>query len=215
MEKNFRNNLTTNLTWPINQENMANSNKLVEQLNSQLETINVINMYSSLFLIIVGLIGNMYALVVLVYARNKHPHIVGSTYLIILTLTNTAFLLIHFYMTTYVRIIYHFGLDYKTYLQVTTTSQLACKLLNYLRYSFRILNTMMTLSFSIERLLAVYCPLKMRSLDFNCSLNFVVSLLVSFVVPIYALFVYSLVPNDPRYHDNLKITKVISYFSMI
>lgn len=182
---------------------MKNSNDsvIIQELSEFIERYNVINMYTTMFISLVGLVGNLFALVVLVYSRHKLPRIIGKNYLILLTLTNTIFLLIQFYVTTYNRMIYHFRLS-RTF-QLLDSNLVVCKLLPYLRYAFRLMNTMLTVCISVERLLAVFRPLQVRSLDVKCAYLFRLAILVSFVLPAYLLFLTELVPNTELDYNNI------------
>ena len=169
-----------------------------------LNNYGVINMYASILLTSLGLIGNLLSLLVLIYARNKLPRIMGAKYLIILTLSNTMFLLLRFYIRTFNSMIYHFKLDYlKTY-QLLDSCVILCKTLPYLTICAKLLNTMLTLCFSLERLFAVYCPIQMRSRDSKYSSSiFVFSILFSFVIPFYMFTYTELVPNNSRKMINI------------
>lgn len=174
-----------------------------------LDRLNVINMYSTLLIIVLGFGGNMWTLAVLACSqqpprvdrrrRRRHrsmPRIAGWHYLILLTLTNTTYLFLQFYMATYIRLIRHFDIDYARTYQLYDSSPLVCKLMTYLRYSTRLLNATITVSVCLQRLLAVFSPLHIRSMHFKCSLLFKCSTLVSFLIPIYAIFLIEPVPVD-------------------
>lgn len=195
---------------------MANDVRILQNLSDLLDRIDMLNMYASLFLTALGLIGNVIALVVLVSARNKLPRLVGLNNLAFLTLVNTSFLLIQFYTYTYTRIIYHFNIDYDKTLQFFDSSQLVCKLLMYLRYTVRLLNAIFTVCFSVERLIAVYCPLRIRSLDQKCAKFFQLGVLVAVLAPSYSLYFIELVPSDAsrQVHDRFNVTKAFSFNSI-
>lgn len=196
--------------------NMTNDVRILQNLSDLLNRLDVFNMCASLFLTVLGLIANVIALVVLVSARNKLPRLVGLNNLAFLTLVNTSFLLIQFYMYTYTRIIYHFNIDYNKSLQFFDSSQLVCKLLMYLRYTARLLNVIFTVCFSVERLIAVYCPLRIRSLDQKCAKFFQLGVLVAVLAPSYSLYFIELVPSDAsrQVHDRFNVTKAFSFNSI-
>lgn len=170
---------------------------MLQDLSQYLERFNMINMYATLILTVLGLLGNMSALIVFIHARNRLPHITGAKYLIMLTVANTIFLLIQFYISTYNRFLFHFKIDYKSSLQVLDSSLFFCKSLPYLRYTARFLNASVTAFFSLERLVAVYYPLKARSLKSKCLFSLKIPLIVSFILPCYTIFLTELVPNSP------------------
>lgn len=171
-------------------------NAMLTQLTMYLESYNAINLFTTLFLTVFGILGNLFACVVLLFSKQKLPRIIGVNYLVMLTLINTWFLLVQFYIGTYNRLIYFFDIDYQKSLQFLDSSLVCCKLLPYLRYVTRLMNTMFTLCFSLERLLAVYCPLKMRARETYCSMFFKFSTIVSVIIPSYLIFLTDLVPNS-------------------
>lgn len=168
----------------------------LKAVNSYLETLNSFSMFSSLFFTLLGLFGNIFSLVVLVYSRNKQPRIIGSSYLILLTSTNTAFLLIHFYMGTYSRMIYYFKLDYDRSFHFLDSCLVCCKLLIYMKSCTRLTNIVLTTCFSVERLLAVYRPLHIRTFDSKSFVFLRISIVFSFLFPVYQLFFSDLVTLD-------------------
>ena len=192
------------------------SSAILQDLSSYLESYNAINVYSTLFIIIFGVVANLFSLIILLYSRNSLPRIIGCNYLILLTITNTIYLLLQFYLGTYNRLIYHFQLDYDTSLQFLDSNLVCCKLVPYLRYCARLLNTLLTACFSLERLLAVYCPLQIRSFEAKCSRFFKLAILVSFIIPSYLLFLTELVPNsdEDALYERFNISKSFSFNSL-
>lgn len=191
--------------------------EFLHDLSNTLDVCNTLNMYSTLFIIIFGCVGNLWALIVLVSSRNNLPRIMGSNYLILLTVTNTIYLFLQFYMATYIRIIQYFNLDYRASLQFFDSSLLVCKTMTYLRYSTRLLNATITVCFSIERMLAVYWPLRIRSLDLKSSLFFKASMIVSFLIPSYSIYYFELVPSDAanKIHSSLNITRTFNLKAVV
>lgn len=213
------------LLWLINNKMYHHTGNIITNTNSSntntnefFDKANMINMYAGIVLVVIGCTGNMFALVILVYSRRRLPRIIGANYLILLTITNTLFLALHFYMSTYTRIVYFFGRHEfaSTFLHMLDSNTLACKALSYLKYSTRSLNTMLTVCFCLERLLAVYYPLHMRSLDVKCSILFRVAVLVSFVLPSYSLFLTELVANNDtvRVRSSFNLTASFNFYSL-
>lgn len=194
----------------------ADTLTMLTNLSNQYDHYQLLNMYTSMFLATFGSIGNMFALFILIYARNKLPRIVGSNYLVLLTVTNTLFLAVHFYTGTFIRLVYYLGLDEYNRFHVLDSSEIACKLLTYLKYCARSLNTMLTVCFSLERLIAVYYPLQMRSLNSKCSVIFRVAIIVSLVLPSYSLFLTELTPNTLTVNliSDLNLTKSFNLYAL-
>jgi len=149
---------------------------------------NSLNMYSSAFLIIFGVLGNSITFIVLFYARKRLPRINSINSLMFFTLTNVVHLLIHFYSNTLSRIIYHFDLEDSilVYIYFYDTNKYVCKLFAYLKFFTRFLNLTIIVIFSLERLLAIYFPFKSAEKNKNYILIWLV--IVSFLYPMYALF---------------------------
>lgn len=192
---------------------------VLRRLNEHLETNVAINMYATLVLIVFGLVNNLLSLSILIYSSNKLPRIASSKYLILLTITNTAYLALQFYMGTYIRMIYHFKLDYNRSYHILDSSQAACKILTYLRYSSRILNALLTVGFSLERLVAVYKPFYMRSFDPKSSSLFGnVSIALSFIIPIYSIFLCELVPSTSEISSGItnkfNLSRSVNFYSV-
>ena len=173
-----------------------------------LETSNYVNMHFSLFQTIVGLMGNIFTIIVLTFSRKKQPRIVNSSYLIILAITNTVYMLIHFNTDTYNRMVYFFKIDH---LQLLHSNIFACKTVYYLKYASRYMNTLLNVCFSVERLLAVFSPLKIRHLRSKRTFMFSSSIFVSFSMAIYYLIFFELVPKNDVYSSDFNQTKVINY----
>jgi hypothetical protein len=133
------------------------------QLNNRLDLFNQISMWSSLFLIFFGCIGNLTSLFVFFSARHNSPKINGSCYMIALTITNTAYLCIFFYNVTLARIVSHFQLSSTSFLghlHRLDTNLVACKTMGFAKNYVRSLNTFILLTLSCERLFFIYFPLK-------------------------------------------------------
>lgn len=203
----------------MNSSSMANKTlndfEILDNLSNLLEFYDILNMYASLFFLVLGFFGNLSALVVLVYARQKLPSIVGVNTLILLTLNNTAFLLIQSYMYTYTRMIFHLGVGKR--FQFFDSIQLVCKMCMYLRYSTRLLNAFTTLCFSLERFVAVYFPLRIRSFNEQFSRCIKISMILSLLIPSYSLYFVELVSSDAsrEVHTRFNVTKAFSFNSVV
>lgn len=170
-----------------------------------------------MILITLGVLGNLLGFTILVYSRNKLPRIISAKYLMLLTITNTLYLIIEFYIFTYSRMIHHFKMDYDQSFQFFDSNVIVCKTLSYLKCSFRLLSTILTACLSLERLLAICWPLKVRSLGFKRSTLFFPSIMFSMIVPVYFLFIIDLLPNEDSnriLYKRLNVSKVYNFYSM-
>jgi hypothetical protein len=68
-------------------------------------------MYSSSILVLFGCVGNILALFVFISAKHRPPKVNGSSYMIALTVTNTLYMIVHWYNGALNRIVYHFNLQ--------------------------------------------------------------------------------------------------------
>ena len=164
--------------------NLTADNSL-SNLKEYFAKFNMTQIYSSLFLFVFGLLGNILSLSILAYSKDKLPRIIGCKYLIILTISNTVYLLATFYTGTYLRLVYIFKLDHKWTFQYFDSNIFMCKSLPYLRYTTRLLSTMIKMCFSLERFLSIYYPVKMKTLNIRCSHFFNFAILISFLLPAY------------------------------
>lgn len=194
---------------------LSEESLLLKRISDRLENCSILNMYSNLTLITLGLFANLIALPILVYSKHRTPRIVGINYLILLTISNTLYLLIEFYINTYNRLIYYFDLDYEKSWQLFDSCTFFCKLLPYLRYSTRLVNAMLTVGFSLERLIAVFWPLQMRALKWKFCVFLKSSIAISFILPIYLPFLVELVPNSELniLKDKYNLTASFNFYS--
>lgn len=169
--------------------------KLFKEANENLENFNTINMTATSVITVFGLIFNILALIVLIYSRNKLPHIASLNNLIIITVTNTAYLGLHFYIRTYKRIIFHFQIEYSDSLQLIDSNLALCKMLPYFRNVTLLLNATLIGSFSLERIVVVFRPLLMLSLTKKRSKLYKIAIAISFLLPCNSLFSNEIVQN--------------------
>ena len=105
----------------------------------------------------------------------------------------------------------HYILDL---LNITDTNLIACKLVNYLRYSFRFMSAYLVIAFTIQRLNAINNPLKTRTKTKRTAWNSAcVISLVSFVFNSFTPFVFHLELNiNHKNHCDVKAELKLEYF---
>ena len=192
----------------------STSDNSLSNLKEYFEKFNMAQIHPSLFLFIFGLIGNILSLLILVYSRGKIPRIIGCKYLIILTISNTVYLLATFYSGTYIRLIYVFKLDHKWTFQYFDSNIFMCKSLPYLRYTTRLLSTMITMCFSLERFLSLYYPVKMKTLNIRCSHFFNFAILISLLLPTYMLYFFEIQAKVEVVNNRHNMSKDFNFFSL-
>lgn len=140
---------------------------------------------------------------------NFLPKISSKRFLALFILTNIVYLIVHFYSYTLNRLIYLFNIDlnanswYVTLLMqvnLIDTSLSVCKLVYYIKNVCRLLNSVVTAAFSIERFAAVYFPLKLihLKLKYSYRLNwlYVLSIFFSLIFPLFLVDSYDLNPIE-------------------
>ena len=118
-------------------------------------------LYASFVLIIVGLIGN--TLSVLVFTSREMRTISSNFYLLMLALSDSCYLLSVFLskVLTDMRCLH---MDKDTPADIYHRNDVMCKLLQYTSDVFSDYSTCLILLFTIERLIAVYLPLKFKEI---------------------------------------------------
>jgi hypothetical protein len=151
-----------------------------------LDQSNIVSMYSSTFLCVVGLFGNMLSMIVLIHARKRTPKFNSANSLLIFTFTNLLQLILHFYMNTLNRLIYNFDLEDTFLLSFSQfdSNWLICKLCSYLKFAVRFLNLSVMFYFCTKRLSLIYSlfeafKLKTKNYLFN------LLIVISFILPLY------------------------------
>ncbi len=90
---------------------------------------------------------------------------------------------------------------------------IACKLVNYLRYSFRFISAYLVIAFTIQRLNAVYNPLKARTeIKRTAWISVCLISLISLVFNIFTLFAFQLKLNsNNKNHCDVKAEFELEY----
>ncbi len=119
-----------------------------------------IYLYTSLVFVVVGLIGN--TLSVLVFTSKGMRTISSNFYLLMLAISDSFYLVSVFLakLLTTLRCL-HFT---DTYADILNQSNALCKILHYLSDLFSDYSSMLILCFTIERVIAVYLPLKFKEI---------------------------------------------------
>ena len=194
-----------NLTF--NDENLSNKN-LIQYF---LVTSNSINMFISSILIIIGLIGNLTSMITFLYSKSNLPKIASSNFLILLTLVNIIYLCLYWYTSTLNRTIFYLSLKGKTNVlnsfNLIDKNVMMCKIVGFIKNMFRTLNVSILVIFSLERLLAVYYPVKMLHFKRNNSkLSYAIVGIVILKAILANLYIY-------HYSNLIQVTNSTSNFN--
>ena len=122
-------------------------------------------MFISFILIIVGLIGNLTSLITFIFINSNFLKLASSNFLISLTLANIIYLCLFCYTSTLNRTIFYLNLNGQTNIlnsiNLIDKNYQVCKILGLIKNICLTLNVSILILFSLERLLAVYFPVKM------------------------------------------------------
>ncbi len=187
--------------------------KTLIETNNEMNTLNRVNLYTTLVLVLFGCFGNLISLKVFLNAKHKIPKVNGSSYLIALTVSNTLYLLLHSYMAVLNQLILELNLQgtdhFLARISAFDTNVHLCRLVGFFKHYFLLLNTFIVLAFSVKRFVAIYFPL--RILNYKSTNFFVLqilaifSLICSLYIPIYT----ELVPTKIGLPKNKLISEEI------
>jgi hypothetical protein len=182
-----------------------------------------INLITTVIVIIFGLVGNF--VTILVFSQKRFRTNPSNSYLFILAIIDTLFLVIHFFEDT-IRTWKDILLSSTTtsnnatsITQTTTTNfinlinitdqyEISCKLINFLRYSLRLISAYIVVAFTIQRLFIVSKPfaVKYKSKKIANRIIFLI-IMISFLLNIWIPFLFELRKNqeDIQYCDIKKM----------
>ena len=170
----------------------------------------IVNIFSTIIIIIIGLIGN--SLAVFVFAQKRFRLHSSSIYLLCLAVSDGIFLLIHFFedtLRTYIDVYINIESDidpicYTSHLNHTNNSEnllrtlnitdqfdFSCRIVNYFRYFLRFISAYIIVSFTIQRAIAIYSPFYQAKFESKqitwaiVSFIILVSALINLWVPIF------------------------------
>ena len=184
--------------------------------------IDLITIHLCSFMIAVGIVGNVISVLVFLRCNRKTRKIKSNNILIMLTISNTLYLILYWYYSVLPKLILHFRgpsanltlySNSSTYVNATfehahiyslmsrlyqiNSNLFVCKLVSYLISVSIFMNASITVTFSLERALAINFPLKVRNLRENHRFVFkfvmLLVILYSFLYPMYNLFMADLV----------------------
>ena len=156
-----------------------------------------LNIYLCSFLIVIGIIGNFLSLIIFIRSSFYSPKIVTRYSLILLTVSNSIYLILFWYISILpsFNVIFKISSDniLKKIHLLSNTNVIFCKMSYYLINVCLCLNALITVSFSLERAIAINFPLKSRNLRKNHPFMFkiinVCIILLAFLFPVYTIVV--------------------------
>lgn len=219
-------------------------------------SINEASIYVCSAIAFMGILGNFVSFLVFIRSGRRNPRIVTRNLLLLLTITNSTYLVLYWLHSILPRIIDHYAsataqshspslathanstnqnnklveislnsnnnkninsessyyfLNSFDFI-LTTKNLYSCRLITYMINVAICLNATVTVSFSIERAVAINFPFATRNLRENYKLFFkylvVIIVLFSFVFPVYNLFLLGIITNKVR-------KKILFFFCLI
>lgn len=194
------------------------------------------NIFFTIFIIFIGLIGN--SLAVFVFVQKKFRLHSSSIYLLSLCFSDGLFLLMHFFedtLRTYIDVYLNdqtrsVGVEClghrKIYLtnktvndsllriiNITDRFEISCRLVNYLRYFLRFISAYIIVAFSIQRAIAIYLPFYESKFESNKNAWFIVSMivLIGLIINIWVPFLFT--PIVDSYDSSVTYCDIKKEFS--
>ena len=128
---------------------------LIENSFNFLDLSNEINLFATILIVFIGLIGNTLSLII--YGQSKYRLNSSNVFILILSIVDSLFLIVHFFEDTISSLEHHNFPIY--FLNIIDTNREICILTNYLRYTLRSISSYIILAFTIQRYSVVYSPL--------------------------------------------------------
>lgn len=151
--------------------NISNDNILFETLNSYLflEQSRKINLVLTSIVIIFGLVGN--SLIIFIFGQKRFRKNSFNIYLLCLAINDSIFLIVQFFEDTLKNYthIYTDNTNFLHLLNLIDRFQLACSLIEYLRYVLRSISAYIIVSFTIQRYMMVKSPLISKKFESKIS----------------------------------------------
>ena len=214
----IKNDSIFNLQHTFYNENLNVNCEKIEAAVNFLSLTREINILTTLVIIIIGLIGNILA--VIVFIQKKFRKRSSEVFLLVLAITNGLFLLVHFFEDTVRTYIDFYIRKNKTIIpfqhcndtlksnsteesiflliNITDKFDFSCRLVNYFRYFLRFISAYLITIFTVQRAIVIHYPLcqsKFSSPKFAwkivIGLVFVATFLCS-IIP----FLFKLTEND-------------------
>lgn len=183
-------NLTeTSLNLSINQV------KINELSNHLLDFARKLNIFATVLVVLMGLIGH--SLIIFVFVQKRFRTNSGNVFLLYLAVNDSIFLITHFFEDTiksYGEIYINEANSYQFYnriiqlINLSDRFEIFCNMVNYLRYVLRFISSYVLVAFTIQRLSIIYSPLSNRfksktSAWVTCLVITIISLISNIWVP--------------------------------
>lgn len=196
-------------------ETIENNDTDLQKSIGFLETSIKIKTIAILVVLLIGFIGHF--LTIFVFSQKRFRINSSNVYLLCLSINDGFYLVIHFFEDTIEalnntilsdtlnknpKLNYLFSL-----LHVIDENELACRLINYLRYVLRFISAYIIVAFTIQRLLIVYSPMRNRFKSNKTAWKTVLTITITaIVINSWVPFIFEInkQDNDSPYCDNKK-----------
>jgi hypothetical protein len=196
---------------------ILNTNEIEESENF-LTKIQKFNTLFTICIIIIGLIGNF--ITVIIYGQKKYRKNSSNVFILCLAINDTLFLVVHFFQDTIRNIKSNFDLEqtiieFINKIDIIVHHDLACKLIIYLRYSFRMISAYLIIALTIQRLFLVYKPLNEKNKRKSSAWkSVIIVILISFFANFWTFLFFELNENDANFYCDIVNDLKSIYFSI-
>jgi hypothetical protein len=185
-----------------------------------LDFLKKINIYLTILIIALGLIGH--SVTISIYSRAKNRRSSGNVYLLCLALNDSLFLIVHFLEDTLrsFKSIFFFEsnekrLDFISKISISDRFNFTCGLFNYLRNVLRFISAYIIVAFTVQRLLIIYLSPKSKFRNTKAawiivSIIVIIGLLINSWVP----FFFELQSDDSRLYCDVTRKYKQTYFNI-
>jgi hypothetical protein len=158
-----------------------------------LDTTNKINLFATILINCIGLIGN--TLTLIIYGQSKYRLNSSNVFILILSIVDSLFLIVHFFEDT-IRNYKKYYLLPITFFDIVDKNREVCILTNYFRYVLRSISSYIILAFTIQRYSVVYSPLssKFKTKKYAWYTCLIITT-GSFIINSWSLFLFDLSIN--------------------
>jgi hypothetical protein len=177
-----------------------------------LDLYRKINIYSSLFVTIIGLIGN--SLITYIYASKKRRTNSSHVYLLCSAINDNLFLIVHLFEDTLKTYIDVYSIERDHFLEkinIVEMNNIQCQFINYLRNILRFVSAYIVVAFTIQRLFIVSKPLtnKFKS-NKSAWKTVLIIIIISILFNIWVPFIFKI--NDENQNCDVDRSYSSEYF---
>ena len=172
-----------------------------------------INIYSSLFVIIIGLIGN--SLITFIYLGKKRRTNSSHVYLLCSAINDNLFLIIHLFEDTLRTYLDVYSMNiFLQMINLVDMNNIQCQLINYLRNILRFVSAYIVVAFTLQRLIIVFKPLTTKFKSNKSAWKTVlVIIIISTLFNIWVPFIFKIYTKNNEYKFcDVNKSYVLEYF---